>query len=295
MIALSSTDNLYLTLFIVHFDLFVDESLDDSFRKQNVCVHLLTDIPWIRKTNINVQMIMVASLVAMSFARVTRMNALNSLLNAVTRISSYLQNILHDYAPQLLVLLVPMYVVYHSVSHASIYQYTFTLVIMLTVWFYALQNYFSYYVVDEKTIHLKTPQSKEPPTILNYRFWFKLINPFWKRRFSLSEKSIHYIKSNPDNISERLVAETETDTENMATSPTDKAVPSVYKVYLNVVYATESEINDAGPGSDRFMSMDIHLRTKAVSLRPIFIYVHGNHWNSSSRKTVPPFVRFIIN
>lgn len=203
------------------------------------------------------------------------------------RLYSNVLNKLHDYSPLLFVTFFPLYVASRPSSDT---YYWFYLIVILTLWYHALQNYFSFSSIEEKTKHLVTRDSRIPPSITNIRFWIKLMNPFWKRRFSLSGRTIQYVKSDSN---DQKYAYTESD-ENLASSPADKASPAVYAVFEGIQYATKEEIFKAGPGSERYTVMDIHVKSKTKKLHPVFIYIRGDHWSRSSRTTVPPLVRYLV-
>ncbi|KAJ3115434.1 hypothetical protein HDU96_000670 [Phlyctochytrium bullatum] len=67
--------------------------------------------------------------------------------------------------------------------------------------------------------------------------------------------------------------------------------PRHVKVHRDICYATQEELNFAGPGMEGFLSLDIYHHASFPRNRPVLIYLHAGSYTSGSKSfPVPPFV-----
>ncbi|KAJ3132739.1 hypothetical protein HK101_004573 [Irineochytrium annulatum] len=72
--------------------------------------------------------------------------------------------------------------------------------------------------------------------------------------------------------------------------------PRHVKVQRDVVYATEEELNFAGPGMEQYLSLDVHHHPAYPRNRPVLMYIHAGSYQSGSKSfPYPPFLHYLTN
>ncbi|KAJ3322261.1 hypothetical protein HDU76_013917 [Blyttiomyces sp. JEL0837] len=71
-------------------------------------------------------------------------------------------------------------------------------------------------------------------------------------------------------------------------------VPRNVKVHTDICYATDEELNKAGPGMEAYLTLDVYHHPSYPRNRPVLIYIHEGTWKSGSKSfPIPPFIYYL--
>ncbi|KAJ3210729.1 hypothetical protein HDU67_005058 [Dinochytrium kinnereticum] len=140
--------------------------------------------------------------------------------------------------------------------------YMLDVAVFLGYWALVLHLYFAKNVVENATAVFRDSESTEAPGVFTAAFWFRIMNPFWSPR---------HVKIHKDNLLEELT-------------------------YVSVCYATQEELNFAGPGMEKYLSLDIYHHPSYPRNRPVLLYIHAGSYQSGSKSfPLPPFLYYLAS
>ncbi|KAJ3099645.1 hypothetical protein HDU97_002903 [Phlyctochytrium planicorne] len=72
--------------------------------------------------------------------------------------------------------------------------------------------------------------------------------------------------------------------------------PRHVKIHRDICYATQEELNFAGPGMESYLSLDIYHHPSYPRKRPVLLYIHAGSYQSGSKSfPLPPFLYYLAS
>ncbi|KAI9344211.1 Alpha/Beta hydrolase protein [Zopfochytrium polystomum] len=70
--------------------------------------------------------------------------------------------------------------------------------------------------------------------------------------------------------------------------------PRKIRIHTDICYATDEELNEAGPGVEPFLSLDVYHHPAYPRGRPVLLYIHSGGWIAGSKTfPIPPFFYYL--
>ncbi|KAI8846710.1 Alpha/Beta hydrolase protein [Chytridium lagenaria] len=72
--------------------------------------------------------------------------------------------------------------------------------------------------------------------------------------------------------------------------------PRHVKIHRDICYATQEELNFAGPGMEKYLSLDVYHHPSYPRNRPVLLYIHAGSYQSGSKSfLLPPFIYYLAS